>query len=212
MTRIVSVFWVVATIATLVLLSGCESAVKTDYVKDLAGDYTTSIEAREVVNPLFGKAAELAGVLPAPLQSLAPTLAAQPTAMATSLIDLTITDGEGTNSGTFKLVMTNAAVLSDAIRMLLPEGVPIPSVVFTLMGNLTADKSMVTISDVVITSEPLDNLARPAVAAILTAGDTEFGYTLAGDTLTLTNPTMAILLQYMDQSKKDIVLTRKADS
>ena len=42
MTRLASIMGV-ATVATLVLLSGCESAVKTDYAKNLAGTWEVTI-------------------------------------------------------------------------------------------------------------------------------------------------------------------------
>ena len=49
MTRLASILGV-ATVATLVLLSGCESAVKTDYAKKLAGTWTVDTMAT-VPNP-----------------------------------------------------------------------------------------------------------------------------------------------------------------
>ena len=41
MTRLASIMGVAA-VATLVLLSGCETPMKTDYAKDLQGKWTTS--------------------------------------------------------------------------------------------------------------------------------------------------------------------------
>ena len=41
MTRLASILGV-ATVATLVLLAGCESPMKTDYAKDLAGTWMTA--------------------------------------------------------------------------------------------------------------------------------------------------------------------------
>ena len=43
MTRIASILGV-ATVATLVLLSGCETAVKPDYAKDLEGTWSTDLD------------------------------------------------------------------------------------------------------------------------------------------------------------------------
>jgi hypothetical protein len=49
MTRLASILGV-ATVATLVLLSGCEQAVKTDYAKNLAGTWKLTM-MRHVPNP-----------------------------------------------------------------------------------------------------------------------------------------------------------------
>ena len=49
MTRLASIVGV-ATVATLVLLSGCESAVKTDYAKNLAGTWKVTLMG--VANPM----------------------------------------------------------------------------------------------------------------------------------------------------------------
>ena len=49
MTRLASIMGV-ATVATLVLLSGCESAVKTDYAKNLAGTWKVTLMG--VANPM----------------------------------------------------------------------------------------------------------------------------------------------------------------
>ena len=48
MTRLASILGV-ATVATLVLLSGCETAVKTDYAEDLVGTWTVTL--MYVTNP-----------------------------------------------------------------------------------------------------------------------------------------------------------------
>ena len=50
MTRLASILGV-ATVATLVLLSGCEQAVTTDYAKDLEGTWKVTIEDRDLPNP-----------------------------------------------------------------------------------------------------------------------------------------------------------------
>lgn len=195
MTRIVSVLGV----ATLVLLSGCESAVKKDYVKDLAGTWNASIEVREVNNPLYQKTADdlaplgleagLLATLAALLQN--PRLEDIP---ASSNLVLTITDGAGENNGTFMLVMTSTAVLPDALGTLLPEGVTIPSIVYTLTGDLKADGKKVTISEVETVSTPIPDLARQEALDLL-EGDTEFDYELEGDSLTISSTDLPVLLQ-----------------
>ena len=165
MTRIVSVLGV----ATLVLLSGCESAVKKDYVKDLAGTWNASIAVRLVNNPLYQQTADdlaplvleagLLATLAALLQN--PMLENIP---ASSNLVLTITDGAGENSGAFRLVMTSTAALPPGA---LPPGLVIPPIVYTLTGDLKADGKKVTISGVETVSTPIPDLARTEALEIL---------------------------------------------
>ena len=188
MTRIASVLGV-ATVAMLVLLSGCESATsKKDYVKDLAGTWNASIAAREVVNPLHGMSNALIQLGLGP--DAAAALAARETVEASSTLVLTITDGAGQNSGTFKLDMTNTAAPVPGIS--LPPG--LDSITFTLTGDLKADGEKVTISEVVTVSKPIPGLARQEALDLL-EGDTEFDYTLAGDSLTISSTDIPVLLQ-----------------
>lgn len=192
MTRIVSVLGV----ATLVLLSGCESAVKKDYVKDLAGTWNASIAVRLVNNPLYQQTADdlaplgleagLLATLAALLQN--PMLENIP---ASSNLVLTITDGAGENSGAFRLVMTSTAALPPVA---LPPGLVIPPIVYTLTGDLKADGKKVTISGVGTVSTPIPDLARTEALEIL-EGDTEFDYTLEGDSLTIISTDLPVLLQ-----------------
>ena len=86
MIRLASIMGVAA-VATLVLLSGCESPMKTDYAKKLEGTWTVTTTAT-VPNPA----------------------AAAPGAPDTIPIDagvaVNIMDGAGVNTGTFSLVVT----------------------------------------------------------------------------------------------------------
>ena len=50
MTRLASILGV-ATVATLVLLSGCETPMKTDYAKDLAGTWKVTLERATLTPP-----------------------------------------------------------------------------------------------------------------------------------------------------------------
>ena len=50
MTRLASILGV-ATVATLILLSGCESPTKTDYAKDLEGTWTNGPAEAAIMNP-----------------------------------------------------------------------------------------------------------------------------------------------------------------
>ncbi|MDE0445990.1 MAG: hypothetical protein OXH96_04900 [Spirochaetaceae bacterium] len=97
MTRFASIMGVAA-VATLVLLSGCETPMKTDYAKDLAGIWTVNTMAT-VPNPA----------------------AALPGAPATIQIDaavvVSIVDGEGVNKGTFSLVVTTPGPVDPTTMM-----------------------------------------------------------------------------------------------
>ena len=203
MTRIVSVLGV----ATLVLLSGCESAVKKDYVKDLAGTWNASIAVRLVNNPLYQQTADdLAPLgLEAGLLATLATLLQNPMLEdipASSNLVLTITDG---NSGAFRLVMTSTAALPPGA---LPPGLMIPPIVYTLTGDLKADGKKVTISGVKTVSTPIPDLARTEALEIL-EGDTEFDYTLEGDSLTISSPSIPILLQ-VEPTAVDLKFTKSS--
>ena len=84
MTRLASILGV-ATVATLVLLSGCEQAVKTDYAKNLAGTWARG-----------------------PEPAVAPNLD-DPTMPISVMRTITveIADGEGVNKGTFSLTVAD---------------------------------------------------------------------------------------------------------
>ena len=78
MTRLASILGV-ATVATLVLLSGCETAMKTDYAKDLQGTWKATVDV-----PHAG---------PPPITVMTP-------------VEATV-ERTGTNKGTVKLTVTN---------------------------------------------------------------------------------------------------------
>ena len=86
MTRLASILGV-ATVATLVLLSGCEEAVKTDYTAKLDGTWT--ITGLMVTDPQV------------------------PTVIPTD-VAVTIVDGSGVNTGTFTLTLTQTLVIPPA--------------------------------------------------------------------------------------------------
>ncbi len=89
MTRLASILGV-ATVATLVLLSGCESAVKTDYAKNLGGNWTS---------------ADLERMVP----SVPNDPMSAPIALTTS-VTAKITAGDEKNTGTFMLAVTDTVV------------------------------------------------------------------------------------------------------
>ena len=80
MTRLASILGV-ATVATLVLLSGCETMVQTDYAKDLGGDWKS-----------------------ADLERMVDSIA------ITTSVTATITAGDEKNTGTFMLAVTDTVV------------------------------------------------------------------------------------------------------
>ena len=88
MTRLASILGV-ATVATLVLLSGCESAVKTDYAKKLEGTWTVGTMAT-VLNP-------------------DPT-GTTPTIQIPAEVTVAIVDGPGVDTGTFSLTVVTTGV------------------------------------------------------------------------------------------------------
>ena len=85
MTRLASILGV-ATVATLILLSGCEAAVTTDYAKDLVGSWE-SVDLNRTI----------------PLNRLEPM---NLTAVTTS-VTATIMAGDEKNAGTFMLTVTD---------------------------------------------------------------------------------------------------------
>ena len=93
MTRFASILGV-ATVATLVLLSGCEQAVTTDYTAKLDGTWT--ITGLTVTHPRA------------------------PTGIPTD-VAVTIVDGSGVNTGTFTLTLTQTLIIPPATT---PEMVP----------------------------------------------------------------------------------------
>ena len=92
MTRLASILGV-ATVATLVLLSGCEAAVTTDYAKDLAGTWEHGPAPATIPNPLGPTA------MPATVQAM-------------RTITVTITDDEGVNKGAFSLTVADTVAPS----------------------------------------------------------------------------------------------------
>ena len=89
MTRLASIVGV-ATVATLVLLSGCESAVKTDYTAKLDGTWTVSGLTGTIPNPQLAQDPDaLPATIPVPTD-----------------VTVVIKDGEGLNTGTFSLTVT----------------------------------------------------------------------------------------------------------
>ena len=122
MTRLASILGV-ATVATLVLLSGCETAVKTDYTAKLDGTWTKT------------------GIM---VTAPNPELAQDPTAAQTIQIPTDVTvaivDGSGVNTGTFELTVSQTVAAP-----------PAPKAVTTGSGTVKAESSSVlkvTLTDI----------------------------------------------------------------
>ena len=95
MTRIASIMGV-AVVATLVLLSGCEQAVETDYTKKLDGTWTVT------------------GLM---------VPGADPTTQIPTDVTIVIDDGTGLNSGTFSLTVSQVVPpLPDRVDTAVGEG------------------------------------------------------------------------------------------
>ena len=94
MIRLASILGV-ATVTTLVLLSGCEAAMeKTDYVKDLEGTWTVS-DLPAMVTPPDSNT---------PVASMAN-------------VDVAITEGDELNTGTFTVAVTHSTITTPPIAL-----------------------------------------------------------------------------------------------
>ena len=101
MTRLASILGV-ATVATLVLLSGCETMVQKDYAKDLGGDWKS-----------------------ADLERMVPSVPNDPTSAriaVTTSVTATITAGDEKNTGTFMLAVTDTVAPMQQILSISANG------------------------------------------------------------------------------------------
>ena len=114
MTRLASILGV-ATVATLVLLSGCEEAVKTDYTKELDGTWTITGLMTTIRNPALPQDPTLPMTIEVPTD-----------------VTVVIEDGDGLNTGTFTLTVA---------QTILPA--PAPPAETTGTGTVTAESSSV---------------------------------------------------------------------
>ena len=122
MTRFAS-FMGVATVATLVLLSGCETPMKTDYTKQLDGTWTITGLMVQAPNP-----------------ALAQDPTASPTIQIPTDVKVVIVDGSGVNTGTFELTVTQTVAAP-----------PVPRAETKGTGTVTAESSSelkVTLTDI----------------------------------------------------------------
>ena len=101
MTRLASILGV-ATVATLVLLSGCETMVQKDYAKDLDGIWK-SVDLERMVHSV-------------------PTDTASPLVAVTTSVTATITAGDEKNTGTFMLAVTYTVAAMQQIPSISVNG------------------------------------------------------------------------------------------
>ncbi len=162
MTRFASIMGVAA-VATLVLLSGCETPMKTDYAKKLEGTWTVTTKA----------------TVPNPDPATQPTM---PTIQIDAQVTVAIVDGEGVNKGTFSLVVTTPGPVDPTTMM--------PTSAQTTgsgsINDASSSKLMVTLTQIVGPTVP------PEATALLNQEQT-IGYALDGNSLTITHALLAVL-------------------
>ena len=175
MTRLASIVGV-ATVATLVLLSGCESATAkndTDYAAALAGTWMT---------------AELAGSVDKPTDPTVAPLVAHITddkIAVKSHVTATIEDGDGAHAGTFTLTVSSVPT-DEQLKAGLEERIGSSTVVTSATGtiNVEDDSKMKVTLTKISTAPPA--FALPAAVALKDM-ETLFGYELTDDELKLSS-------------------------
>ena len=138
MTRLASILGV-ATVATLVLLSGCESAVKTDYAKKLDGTWMTAAIVGTVDRP----------------ENLATVVLTEEINVSRT-VTVVIEDGVGNHEGTFTLTVTT--IPTDPLVMTVLQTQMISEIVTTASGtiNVKNDSEMtVTITSDITNNTPV---------------------------------------------------------
>ena len=183
MTRLASIVGV-ATVATLVLLSGCETAVRTDYADALVGTWQYGPVDATLLNPL--------GDMP-------------PQFDVKRSVTVTIADGDDANTGSFTLMVNDVV---KAPRNVGPLEEPFST---TVTGTMNVDKSTitVTISATGIRPDPRVS-ADPAAAALvsfLTAAPQELGYEVKNNDLIVSGAALDTLKVTTPESPK-LTLTK----
>ena len=179
MTRLASILGV-ATVATLVLLSGCEQATQkkdTDYAAALAGSWMSAALPGTVAKP----------TAPADIVTLVATLPGDSIAV-TSQVTITIEDGDGAHAGTFALTVSSVPDderLKGALAVM-----QINAIVTSATGTINVEddsKMTVTLTDISIAPPASAVFTVPdAVSAFVDMG-TPFGYELTDDELKLSS-------------------------
>ena len=188
MTRLASILGV-ATVATLVLLSGCESATQkkdTDYAAALAGIWTYSTE--EAVVSL--------GNMPLP---------------AVRTVTVTITAGDDANTGSFSLMVVDAVKPSANVM-----GLELP-LSNTVDGTIAVDaaKITVTIKEDGIMLDPRISSAGAAEAtalkSLLTAAPQELAYKIKDNELKVSGAAL-LSLKVTTAESPQLTLTKSTTS
>lgn len=162
MTRVAS-FVGVAAVATMILLSGCPTAVKVDLAKQLAGTWTT---------------AELPGAIPHPeLGEVNATMTAKAVIM----------DGPGHHEGTFTLTVTS--VPTDAmVKAALPQVVTTATGTINVQNSTEMRVIVESIANV-----PAIIPVPPDITSSLQNIPLDATYQLADNQLTLTSAALVFL-------------------
>ena len=180
MTRLASIVGV-ATVATLVLLSGCESATAkkdTDYAAALAGIWMT---------------AELDGSVDKPTDPAIAPLVAHITddkIAVKSQVTATIEDGDGSHAGTFTLTVSSVPT-DEQLKASLEGAIGSSTVVTSASGTISVEddsKILVTVTEIGNTPEAF---APPDNVDALVDMATPVGYELTDDQLTLSSVVFA---------------------
>ena len=174
MTRLASILGV-ATVATLVLLSGCESAVKTDYAKDLEGTWTVGTT----------------GAIPNPAREADPSAPA--TIPVPTVVTAAIVDGPGANKGTFTLTVVNN----------IPTPTDPPMV--TMATTTGSGSFTVTATEIKVTLDTISDTAPAELATWLKSVEHTLAYKLADNSLEISSdllPRLGVMakLTFMNQA------------
>ena len=187
MTRLASIVGV-ATVATLVLLSGCETAVRTDYADALVGTWQYGPVDATLLNPT--------GDMP-------------PQFDVNRSVTVTIADGDDANTGSFTLMV------NDAVKAPLNVGPLEAPFSTTVTGTINVDKSTitVTISATGIRPDPrvsADPAAAAALVSFLTGAPQELGYEVKNNDLIVSGAALDTLKVTTPESPK-LTLTKSTN-
>ena len=176
MTRLASIMGV-ATVATLVLLSGCESATAkkdTDFAAALAGTWMT---------------AELDGSVDKPTEppeiALLVAHITDDNIAVKSRVTAIIEDGAGSNAGTFRLTVSSVPT-DEQLKMSLAGVIGASAIVTSAEGTINVEddsKMKVTLTEI----STVPPAFAPPAAVALKDMETPFGYVLTDDQLKLSS-------------------------
>ena len=165
MTRFASIMGV-ATVATLVLLSGCETPMKTDYAKKLEGTWTLTLDRQVPPDPA------------------APTV----TVPVMTAVEASVTRTD-TNKGTVSIAISDTPPMPAGAPAIAETTV-------TGSIEVTSSMITVTITDLTVTrggvEVPNDTLP-PTVQGLATAPQ-KLDYTITDDELEIASPLLPVLL------------------